>query len=186
MDTDESVRALACELEAAQRELDGLSRTLETMERQAALVAVEYEARVGRWERRRAEAARRFSRARARAMGEAEAGALAEGDVAEEAQPLPARPGGCVVAGGSPRPPQGARVLRRALCDYVEMQAQLVLARAGAGVMRDRIAALRSQAPFCYREWLSDEAAVREKVERLRNDIASFETAAEVYERKNL
>ncbi|MCI1480704.1 MAG: hypothetical protein LKH29_07485 [Eggerthellaceae bacterium] len=186
MDTDESVRALACELEAVQRELDELSRTLETMERQAALVAVEYEARVGRWERRRAEAARRFSRARARAMGEAEAGALAKGDVAEEAQPLPARPGDAWSRWREPAPTAGATGPAVGPCDYVEMQARLVLARAGAGVMRDRIAALRSQAPFCYREWLSDEAAVREKVERLRNDIASFETAAEVYERKNL
>lgn len=178
MNVERSDQVLAQEVESAERELDALSRTLEATERQAALIAVEYEARVGRWERRRRDAARRFARAQAAAVPGASAALPPEEEDAAEGR-VPSVP-----AWGAWREAPAPAGQIADGDDQAALQARLVLVQAGIRVMRDRIASLQSSAPYCYREWLADEAAVNERVAHLRNDIAGFEAAAAAYERK--
>lgn len=185
MDTEERTRALARTLAGMQGELDELVRTLESVEHEAALVGVEYEARVGCWERRRWEAAERFARARAKARAHAGGSsqpAIDEGNGGAGHARLSAK-----AIGRTPQASLGAarRGDRAASTsgDLRDLQAQVLIIGAAVSVVRERIASLRSSAPYCYREWLADDAAVNERVDRLRDDIAGFEAATAVYER---
>lgn len=185
MDMEERPRALARMLAGTQGELAELVRALESVEREAALVGVEYEARVGCWERRRREAAERFARARAMARARA-AGAslptLDEGDRGARSARLPAEETGRTPQASPFSAPRGD--LAASACgDLRDLQAQVLIAGAAVSVVRERIASLQSSAPYCYREWLANDVAVNERVDRLRDDIAGFETATAVYER---